>query len=239
MAKNPKKNFFPAVVFLLFGIIGIGMLIGGFILLGSSLRFRGTAVEVTATIVEIQARQRSDGDVTHTAYVDYSYEGQSFEHAALGYYSSSMFVGKEIPLLVDPQQPGHMTSASGDVLGYGILLGMGVIFVLVGFIPMICMTVSSLKGKKLLETGKRLSATVERIDLNLSVTYNGRHPYIIFCTYQDVYKDLIYRFKSKNLMREPGCAPGDSIEVYVDPEDYSKYVVNVDSLANPRVIDFT
>lgn len=239
MARPPKKSYFPAVIFLLFGIIGIGLLIGGFIFLGSSLRFRDTAVEVTGTIVEIQTSQHSDGDVTHTAFVDYSYDGQSFEHAALGYYSSSMFVGKEIPLLVDPKQPGHMTSASGDILGYGILLGIGVIFVLVGFVPMVCMTVSSIKGKKLLETGKRLSATVERVDFNLSITYNGRHPYIIFCTYQDVYQGVTYRFKSKNLMQEPGCAPGDSIEVYVDPEDYSKYVVNVDSLPNPRVIDYT
>lgn len=241
MAKRRKKkqNFFPAIIFVVFGLVGIGLLIGGFIFLGSSLQFRKTAVEVTGTISEMQAHRHSDGDVTYTVWVSYDYGGQTYEHMPLGYYSSSMFIGKEILLLVDPDQPTHMTSAAGDVLGYGLLLGMGLVFTLVGFIPMTVMLSRSAKGKKLLQSGKRLQATVERIDINLSVTYNGRHPYVVYCTYWDAYKDVTYRFKSKNMMQEPGYAPGDSIEVYVDPNDYSKYMVNVDTPANPKVIDYT
>lgn len=241
MAKTSKKkrDFSLVIFFVIFGLVGIVLLIGGFVYLSSSLRFRSIAVEITGTIADIQASRNSDGDVTHTTYVNYSYDGQNFEHVHLGYYSSSMYVGKEIPLLVDPDQPGHVKSAAGDNLIFIILLGMGLAFTLVGVIPTTCILVSSAKGKKLMQSGKRLQAVVESVDFNNSVTYNGRHPYVIFCTYQDPYRDVTYRFKSKNIMRDPGYAPGDSIDVYVDPEDYSKYVVNADAPANPRVIDYT
>lgn len=61
----------------------------------------------------------------------------------------------------------------------------------------------------------------------------------IFCTYYDAYRDVTYRFKSKDLMQEPGYASGDPIKIYVDPKDYSKYVVYVEETVNPRVIDYT
>ena len=241
MTKTSRKKRSSSLVifFVIFGLVGIVFLIAGLVYQSSSRRFRSIAVEVTGTIAEIQASRHSDGDVSHTTYVNYSYGGQSFEHVHLGYYSSNMYVGKEIPLLVDPDQPGHVKSAAGDNMALVIMLGMGLVFTLVGVIPTTCMLANSAKDKKLMQSGKRLQATVESVDFNNSVTYNGRHPYIIFCTYQDPYRDVTYRFKSKNIIRNPGYAPGDSIDVYVDPEDYSKYVVDADTPANPRVIDYT
>lgn len=240
MAHQKRKNGSAFVlIFLIFGLIGVGLIIGGFIYMRSSLQFQSIAVEVSGTITNITTRVDSDGDTHHTVLVSYSYGGQDFDNVHLSFYSSSMYEGKEISLLVDPGNPGHMTSSSGDAFGYMMMLGMGLIFSLVGFIPLGVMFAGSHRGRKLMENGKMLQATVERIDLNYSVTYNGRHPYQIFCTYWDACKDVTYRFKSKNLMREPGYAPGDSIKVYVNPQDYSKYVVYVEEAVNPKVIDYT
>ena len=241
MAHRKRKNSFTFVVliFLIFGLIGVGLIIGGFVYMSSSLRFQSIAVEVSGTITNITTRVDSDGDTHHSVLVSYSYGGRDFNNVHLSFYSSSMYEGKVIPLLVDPGNPGHMTSKSGDTFGYMMLLGMGLIFSLVGFIPLGGMLASSQRDKKLVENGKLLQATVERIDLNHSVTYNGRHPYLIFCTYWDAYQDVTYRFKSKNLMQEPGCAPGDPIKVYVNPKDYSKYIVYVEEAVNPKVIDYT
>lgn len=236
---HKKRHFFPAGIFLIFGLTGVGLLIVGFILLDSSLKFRRIAVEVSGTISEIQTHSRSDGDVGHTVWVSYEYGGQTYEHVPLNYYSSGMFVGKEISLLVDPAHSTRMTSAAGDALGYGVFLGMGTVFSLVGFIPTICLLTSSARDRKLLRDGRRLQAAVEQVDFNPSVTYNGRHPYVVYCTYWDSYRDVTYRFKSKNLMREPGYAPGDPIDVYVNPCDYSKYLVDTDAPTDPRVIDYT
>lgn len=234
-----RKNATPLFIFLIFGLAGVAMLIGGFLLMRSSIRFQNIAVEVTGTISDIESRRGSDGDVSHSTFVSYSYNGRDYDNIPLGYYNSGMHVGKDILLLVDPGAPTHIASKSGDTFAYVMLLAIGLLFLLLGFIPTTGMLKNSIKGKKLMQTGQLLQATVDRIDQNYSVSYNRRHPYLIYCTYYDAYKDVTYRFKSRNVMVEPGYAPGDPIEVYVDPDDYSKYVVNTDPPANPKVIDYT
>lgn len=240
MKKN-KQDRFLIIFFLIFGLAGLGMLIAGFIVMSNSLRFQSTAVEVTGTITDIRTHQKSDGDTSHTVLVSYSYNGQSFEDVPLNFYSSGMYEGKEIILSVDPDAPGHMVSKFGSTFAYLMLLGMGLIFGAVGFIPLICMLVRRISGKRLEANGQVLRATVERIDFNSAVTYNGQHPYIIYCTYYDAYKDVTYRFKSGNLMADPSFdyAPGTAIDVYVDPRDYSKYRVKVEQNPNPKLIDYT
>ncbi|MDE5893709.1 MAG: DUF3592 domain-containing protein [Acetatifactor sp.] len=240
MAKKRKQgNFISVLFFMIFALAGFGMLIGGFVTMAKSSQFRKTAVEITGTITDITSRYGSDGDVHHSVRVSYSYNGQDFDNVTLGFYSSNMYEGKDIILLVDPENPAHMTSKSGDTLTYVLLLFIGVIFAAVGIIPIIVSIIGSRKSKKLMENGRQLHAVVEYTDLNRSVRYNGRHPYIVFCTYQDLSTDVTYRFKSKNLMRDPGYAPGDPIEVFVDPQDYSKYTVIADGPDHPKIIDYT
>lgn len=237
--KRKQRNSFPVLFFLIFALAGFGMLIGGFVSIARSYQFQKTAVEVPGTISKLITRHDSDGDVHHTVLVSYSYNGQSFDNMPLGFYSSGMYEGKDIALLVDPQDPGHITTKSRDTFAYVILLAMGTAFAAVGTIPLIGSLAGVRKRKKLMATGRQLHAIVEYTDINPSVTYNGRHPYIVYCTYQDPGTEITYRFKSKNLMRDPGYAPGDPIEVFVDPEDYSRYAVIADGPANPRVIDYT
>ena len=152
MAHRKRKNSFTFVVliFLFFGLIGVGLIIGGFIYMSSSLRFQSIAVEVSGTITNITTRVDSDGDTHHTVLVSYSYGGRDFDNVHLSFYSSSMYEGKEIPLLVDPGNPGHMTSKSGDTFGYMMLFGMGLIFSLVGFIPLGCMFARSRRDRNLM-----------------------------------------------------------------------------------------
>lgn len=237
--KRKKRNSFPVLFFLIFALAGFGMLIGGFVTMFNSYQFRKTAVEVSGTISQITTYRDSDGDQHHRVLVSYSYNGQSFDDVSLGFYSSSMREGKKIPLLVDPKDPGHMTSKSGDIFTNVILLAMGAIFAAVGIVPLIVSLAGARKRKKLTATGRQLHAVVEYTDINRSVSYNGRHPYIVYCTYQDPSTDVTYRFKSKNLMQDPGYSPEDPIEVFVDPEDYSNYVVIADGPANPKLVDFT
>lgn len=239
MKRKKKGNSAITLIFLVFALVGLGMFIAGFVVMVKSHQFQKTAVEVPGTITKLLPRQDSDGDVHYTVLVTYSYNGQSFDNVPLGFYSSSMYEGKAITLLVDPQAPGHMTSKSGDVFTYVLLLAMGAVFAAVGIIPLIVSLAGTRKRKKLMATGRQLHAAVEYTDINRSVTYNGRHPYIVYCTYLDPGTEITYRFKSKNLMRDPGYAPGDPIEVFVDPEDYSRYAVVADGPANPRVIDYT
>lgn len=235
-----KTNKVPLIIMSIFAVVGLGMLIGGSALLMNGLKFKQTADKVYATISNIESYRDFDGDLQHQVIVSYIVNGKLYS-VSLHEYSSSMYEGKEILILYDPEDPAYIMTTTGMYIAPAILLIMGVIFFLAGTIPTIVMIKNNVNDKKLLTSGRVLHATVEEITLNTSYSVNDRHPYILYCTYRDDYLDRTYRFKSDNLWTNPESvlAPGSYIDVYVNPDDYSRYHVDVEAAVSGRIIDFT
>ncbi len=224
----------------IFIIVGICILVAGIFWLTSAIRFKENGATVSGVITKIESHYNSEGENSHTVYVSYEYGGSTYSDVRLNSYSSSMYEGKEITLYCDPDNPRHIQADSMLYLGPGILLGIGIIFTLVGGGILIPMVVRSLKGKKVRELGKSIYATVEQIVYNTNFSVNGAHPYVIYCTYRDDYRDVTYRFKSENLWSDPSVVfpVGSTIEVKVMENDYSSYYVNTEEL-DRKVIDYT
>lgn len=236
-----KKNRIVYVVFVIFLIVGIGLLAGAFLFSRYFASFKAGAEEVTGEITRIEEYYDSDRELRHHVYVSYTYDGVDYDDVSINSYNSSMYEGKEIELLCDRKNPEHIMEKSAGNLVVIILAGIGIIFVLVGGIPLLVMTGKKSKNKKILENGQVLHALVDSIEYNTSVAVNGTHPYVIFCSYRDEYKDITYRFKSENIWTDPFLVfqPGSDIEVYVEPGDYSKYYVNAQKMIEQKVVDFT
>lgn len=132
---NQKKTLFMNIFFSIFGIAGLCLLIGGVFLFSSSMKFQKRAVKLEAEIVSIETHRDSDGDVSHSVYVTYNYNGRTYDFVSLGSYSSGMYVGKIIEIYCDPEKPGHIMSGFGIYLAPIILLVMGLVSFLVGLIP--------------------------------------------------------------------------------------------------------
>ena len=152
-----------------------------------------------------------------------------------------MYEGQEIPLLCDPENPGHVKSPGGMLLLEMVFLLIGILFMGIALVFIAVSRNKARRRKKILSSGKRLSAIVEQIAVNTSYVMNGRNPYQIYCYYRDEYKDVIYRFKSEDLWINPNVVlqPGDTIDVYVDGEDYSRYHVDAESILDKKVKDYT
>lgn len=236
-----KKNRIVYVVFVIFLIVGIGLLAGAFLFSRYFASFKARAEKVTGEITRIEEYYDSDHELRHHVYVSYTYDGVDYDDVSINSYNSSMYEGKEIELLCDKKNPEHIMGKSDGNLVVIILAGIGIIFVLVGGIPLLVMNGKKSKNKKILENGQVLHALVDSIEYNTSVAVNGTHPYVIFCSYRDEYKDIIYRFKSENIWTDPFLVfqPGSDIEVYVEPGDYSKYYVNAQKMIEQKVVDFT
>lgn len=236
-----KGNFITNLLIGIFLFVGVILLASGIAVSISNSNFKKTAEEITAQISDIETYRDSDGELQSRVYVDYTYGGNRYTKIRLNFYSSSMYVGKDITILCDPTNPANIRSESGLLITSMILLIVGAVFALFSTILIVRSAKRAAKTKRVRETGKQLYATVEQIALNQSYTVNGRHPYIIYCTYKDEYRDIIYRFKSENLWTDPGLVlkEGDSIRVYVDEKDYSKYYVDVENMYNGRVVDYT
>lgn len=236
-----KKENFIIIFFSIFAVIGIGLLLGGGLWLFRGISFRSSAVEVTAEIVDIETYKDYDGERHNKAYADYSLNGVTYTDMPLNEYSSDMYVGKEIVLFCNPDNPGQTMSNLSIYLGGGILLLVGFIFALAGLIPLAFSAKKQLRQKKLLTHGQILYATVDDIILNTHYTINGQNPYVIYCSYKDDYRDIVYRFKSNNIWTDPGYVfpIGSCIEVRVDPRDYSNYCVNAEQTISKKIVDYT
>lgn len=236
-----KKDKALNIVFYIFAFIGIIFVIAGIVSLMSAEHFKKNAVEVTGVISGIEAYKDSDGDTSHRVYVDYDYGGKIYEGVRLYEYSSSMYEGQKIDLMLDPENPVKIATDFGKILVGIMFIGMGAIFALVGIIPILIMTRRKKQKTKLLAGGRLIYATVESIALNTGYSVNGCHPYVIYCTYRDDYKDVVYRFRSENIWTNPEhvIKPGSEIRVYVDGADFSRYYVDAESILDGKIIDYT
>lgn len=236
-----KKNRFVYVLFSIFAIAGIGLLIGAICAGIYFSNFKSQAVKITAEITDIRKYYDIDNELEHRAYVSYSYDGEEYENVPLNSYSSSMYEGEKIELLCDPEHPGRIMTSSLGIILPAVLGGMGIIFALVGIIPLIVMRRKKKKQKELLEKGTVIYATVDSIQMNTSYSVNGRHPYVIYCSYKDIYKDVTYQYKSENLWTDPTgvLPPGSTVGVYVMPNDYSRYYVDAQRVLEQKIVDYT
>lgn len=238
-----KDKTIEKLVFGIFFGIGIAVMCIGIGIMANSIRVSGKAVATTATISSIETYRDSDNEIRHNVFISYDAEGQRFENVTLGEYSSGMYEGKTIEIKYVPGNPGKPYSNGILWLAPVIVIALGLIFGTVGGIGLGVQLGKDRKKYTLLNSGKCLHATVESISLNTGYSVNGRHPFVIFCSYRDEYENTVYRFKSGHVWDDPQYTMpvGSLIDVYVNPQDYSKYYVDTETVYGDgaRVVDYT
>ena len=225
----------------IFTVIGAVLLAGAVMVYISDRKFMAEAEEIRGVIDTIEIYRDSDHETHHRAYVNYTYNGQQYNKVRVNFYSSSMYEGKEITLYCDPQHPERVVVQGADVFAVVILSLMGVLFLCMGIIPIVNFIRVKAKKKKVRETGRALYATVDEISYSKNYMVNGRHPYLIFCSYRDDYKDITYRFRSEYLWvnPEPAVTVGSMIKVYVEVDNYKNYYVDAESMIQSKIVDYT
>ena len=143
--------------------------------------------------------------------------------------------------MIDHGNPENDMLKFGLYLGSSIFIGMGVIFASVGVFPLIGMSRRSSAKKKLIASGQYIYATVESIQYNENHTVNGQHPFVVYCTYRDDYRDIVYRFKSEDIWTNPEYVirPGSEIKVFADRQNYKNYHVDIEGILQGKIVDYT
>ena len=232
-------------VFVIFALAGLVAIIVAIALAISDANFRSSANETTATITDIWASRNSDGEGSYTVNVRFFAGGREYG-GALGYWHSGMAIGNEVKVYYNPNNPQDFRSNGGSVASW-IVMALGVVFFVVGFIPYLISKKRKALKKYLLANGKRIMATVNDVVWG-NVYVNNRPCYNIICEYKDESTGNVYMFKSENVwITLPRLGEGQAmpyISVYVDCNDYSKHYVDVDSFfagfaEYGNVIDYT
>jgi len=233
-------NSASSMVSLIFGLIGIIFLVVSIIIGLTDAKFKENADEVTAVISRIEGYRDIDGDRNYDVFVDYSYGGRNFQDMPLNMYTSSMYEGKEIEILVDRNNPEKISAGSNVITIVFFCIGVGMM--VAALIPLFIAANSNKKRDYLKQNGYTIEATVSEINMNYNLTVNGRHPYVIYCIYEDIYSGVQHRFKSGNIWNnpEPIIQQGTVLKVYVNSHsDFSKYYVDVENALEGRIVDYT
>lgn len=227
-----KNNTIIYIILGIFAILGIYSMIMGVSKLVSGGVSKANTEQITAEISTISQQTNSEGDISYFVLVDYKYDGVEYKDVSLGVYTATMAEGKLIDILVNPKDPTDIKITSQDTIDAVGGIFMGVIFALVGIVPLIFMYKGKQRIKNLIETGYYIYAVVDRVEKNYGYSRNRQHPYMAYCTHEDEDTGKKYKFQSPPMWKNPDpvIQVGTRLKVYVERNNYANYYVDVDSL---------
>lgn len=228
--KKPNNQFIEKILALIFGVLGVIFIIVAVLLASHSGRIARTYIKTTAEITGFDiSRRNTDDRYSRRTAIKYEVEGQSLEQL-LNEYSSSMYEGKIIPVLVNPEDYYDVRTSTLLYLPAIIFGVVAIPFLVVSIILIVVMVSRNKRFSRIYEEGKRITAEVTGGRINRNYSVNNRHPWRLECRYEDTFTGEEHVFKSGNVWFDPNQYIGRPISVYILDGNFSNYYIDVDSL---------
>ena len=206
-------------------IIGIGFLvpavykfIDSYNLVNYGLRANG---EVIQTVVSVRTADGYSGEDTGIVRFATA-QGEIVDINSLGISEK----GRRVTVLYHPNSPHDGEVWSKRNLWYSAKFMGSIGFTAITIFLSVALYFRAQRNKirRLLETGKKVSATITKVLYKENLIIAGSHPYQIFAQWQDKKTGETHQFKSKYLWEQPVVVPGHSqVNVYMDDKKKSIY----------------
>ena len=112
-------------------IIGIIMFILGVVVLFLP---QGNYQKVDAHVISVEEYQTDSGETEYRVHAEYTVDGVKYDADYNG--DSSIHEGEKVKLEYDTEKPANFKTAGADILPF-VLMGVGVLFALVGLFPLL------------------------------------------------------------------------------------------------------
>ena len=127
-------------------------------------------------------------------------------------------------------------SMSGPALyGIGILGG---VLVLAGIVVALLGFKGINKNKQLIASGIKMDCEITGVLMDRSISVNGQHPHMVQCSWLNNRDGVTYHFSSEHIWYDPSRVITEcsiqTLPVYYDPQDLSKYYVLLDALTTQK-----
>ena len=234
------------IVAIVFIFVGVCMGIGAFVAKYTMNNFMENAEEVDAVISDIyrdhEAYEHSSsvGSDNSTAYVTYRYDGKKYRDIPISYYSSSMRIGDDITVYVDPDDPEVAKTREGFSLVFIVFLILGGVFTGVG-VTMICVSASTKRfndrtKSTLCGTGIKTGGVVTEVCYDPANCVNAAHPIYIKARYIAPDGMTYFGCSHKILIDVRNyIAVGDVVDVWIDSKNYTRCYVDYQPLLNAKM----
>lgn len=223
-----NKNLVEWILFGAFTVIGIGFMIGGIIWYCVLKEKEHSWVLTKAEIIDIQKSNHYGSEHHYMVLVQFLVKEKVYE-TNLPEYNSSMKIGDTVSIYYNPNNPLEIIGNS--FLGYLIFICMGIVFAVIGFIPLFLMLARKHKKNYLMKNGKRIEATIDNVSFKMNYSVNGKHPYVLECSYVEPITGSVYFFTSNSIwypieviLEKHNIT---TVPVYIDLKNSKKYYVDI------------
>jgi hypothetical protein len=220
-----------------FVTMGIGLLIGTLPLYMNTRALLDAASKAEGTVVKI-VTNRSPGsrDLSSTPLVHFVDQyGHTIEFKSNVGNGGEFLVGEKVEVLYDPTDPQHARINSFFQIWAGSLMmgGLGGGFFLIGAGFIFADLLRSRKDKYLRMHGTPIETKYQRVELNTTLSINGKHPFRVLSQWQNPSTLEMHIFKSNNLWFDPsGYIPNKKkITVFIVKNNLKKYHVDLSFLS--------
>jgi hypothetical protein len=188
-----------------------------------SLKIKKNGTLVTATVTE--SRSNSKGQLKRVTVTFTTPAGE--EASATASTRQRLSAGDKVQVWYDPSSPQKIDF--GDTVKYnmrGVVIG-GLLF-LFGLYYFIRFSIKDNEIKKLLVSGRKISAELISAGRNERYNMGENNPWIIKCRWKDESTDKEYDFVSKDYTIDPApyLINMSHIDVYIDPSDPQRYYMD-------------
>lgn len=218
-----------------FGLAGLGMLIGSGWTLGNTLKFRKVAGVAEGTVVELLGSRDSKGKTSYKPVVEFT-DTSGTSRRITGSVASRPAAydeGEKVKVRFDPAKPdqARLDTFMENWFLPLLLGGMGLIFFGVG-VGMTIKGIRTVQNRRWLRAnGMRVQAQYTGTEQDTTFAVNKQHPWVVCCRWQHPVTGATHEFKSDHRWYDPsGVMTRDTIDVVVNADDPSVYEVDISFL---------
>lgn len=224
---------------IIFSLVGLAMLAGALFLVNDTRQFLATAQTVEGVVIDIvpmRSGSSNSGSNSTTykplvQYTDPQGQVRTFEPSGSS-NPPSHDEGEVVQVFLDAQ--GKHPKLDGFMALWGaasIVGGLGAVFTLIGLGIWLVGALTARRGRQLREHGQVVEATLQSVDLNESVSVNGRHPYVLRCQWLNPQTLELHLFQSPSIWFDPSeHLSGDKVKVFIDRDNPRRYLVDLSFL---------
>lgn len=218
----------------LFTLVGGGFLAGAFFWYQSTNIFIDNAVSTEGIVIDLELSRSNDSSAYYPilSFVD-SHGNEIRFRSSSGRNPPSYSVGEPVEILYLPEDP-HDASINSffSLWGGAVIMGfLGGVFFLIGAGIMIATRMGKKKELYLKERGTPIETDFQGVELNESISVNGKHPYRILTQWHNPATSRLHVFHSNNLWFDPSnYINSDKITVFIERGNPKKYYVDISFL---------
>lgn len=209
------------IVFCVFALVGLLLFFIGYWGSENNAAFFDAAEKTQGIFTKVDAYHEQSA-------ILYRAGRQTFQ-PRLSLYSSAMRQGAEVTVYYEKEHPENFRTEYHN-LPFFILRIIGGSFLGVAAVTLLALLCAGSRRRRLMNNGLRVTLPIESVRENRHMRINGRHPYRLFCVYEDPHSGRHWEMKSRNLPKDPSpLLVRQEVDVYLDPKNPGNYVVDDES----------